>query len=124
MALKNKTGISNLQDQYTKPLNNTEPQEKESEQEKKEDQSIEKEKKQGKSQNTPKGKVGRPKTKDIKKTCKNINVAIPRTLLEKWEEIKIVHGNNLTEYITKLIKKDMDTNYKKYKELTDSLKNI
>lgn len=44
MALKNKTGISNLQDQYTKPLNNTEPQEKESEQEKKEDRSIEKEK--------------------------------------------------------------------------------
>ena len=41
-------------------------------------------------------KVGRPKTKDVKNTCKNINVAVPITLLDKWEEIKIVHGNNLT----------------------------
>lgn len=71
-----------------------------------------------------KRKVGRPKTKDIKNTCKNINVAVPITLLNKWEDIKIVHGNNLTEYITKLIKKDMDTNYEQYKSISDSLKNI
>lgn len=49
---------------------------------------------------------------------------MPITLLDKWEDIKIVHGNNLTEYITKLIEKDMNANYEHYKNLADSLKNI
>lgn len=71
-----------------------------------------------------KKKVGRPKTKDVKGTCKNINVAVPISLLEKWEDVKIVHGSNLTEYITKLIEKDMESNYDRYKALSDSLKNI
>ncbi len=71
-----------------------------------------------------KRKVGRPKTKDVKNTCKNINVAVPITLLDQWEEIKIVHGNNLTGYITKLIEKDMDANYRQYKDIADNLKNI
>lgn len=71
-----------------------------------------------------KRRVGRPKTKDIKNTCKNINVAVPITLLNQWEEIKIVHGSNLTGYITKLIQKDMDTNYERYKDIVDSLNNI
>ena len=71
-----------------------------------------------------KRRVGRPKTKDVKGTCKNINVAVPIALLDKWEEVKIVHGSNLTEYITKLIEKDMDSNYAKYKSIADSLKNI
>lgn len=69
-------------------------------------------------------KVGRPKTKDVKNTCKNINVAVPITLLDKWEEIKIVYGNNLTAYITKLIERDMDINYEQYKKITNSLKSI
>lgn len=77
-----------------------------------------------KSQVKQKRKVGRPKTKDIKNTCRNINVAVPITLLDKWEDIKIVHGSNLTEYITKLIEKDMNTNYENYKRISDSLKNI
>ncbi len=80
--------------------------------------------KQEKQQAKQKRKVGRPKTKDIKNTCKNINVAVPIALLDKWEDIKIVHGSNLTAYITKLIEKDMDTNYERYKEISDSLKNI
>ncbi len=85
---------------------------------------TESEQKQEKPQTTQKRKVGRPKTKDIKNTCKNINVAVPITLLDKWEDIKIVHGSNLTEYITKLIEKDMNTNYEHYKDIADSLKNI
>lgn len=72
----------------------------------------------------PKRKAGRPKTKDIKNTCKNINVAVPITLLDKWEDIKIVHGSNLTGYIIKLIERDMDANYGHYKDIADSLKNI
>ena len=85
---------------------------------------TEPEPKQEKPQTTQKRKVGRPKTKDIKNTCKNINVAVPITLLDKWEDIKIIHGSNLTEYITKLIEKDMNANYEHYKNIADSLKNI
>lgn len=85
---------------------------------------TEPEQKQEKPKTTQKRKVGRPKTKDIKNTCKNINVAVPITLLDKWEDIKIVHGSNLTEYITKLIEKDMNANYEHYKDIADSLKNI
>lgn len=77
-----------------------------------------------KKSTSEKKKVGRPKTKDVKGTCKNINVAVPIVLLDKWEEVKIVHGSNLTEYITKLIEKDMDSNYEKYKSIADSLRNI
>ncbi len=79
---------------------------------------------QEKPQAKKKRKAGRPKTKDIKNTCKNINAAVPITLLDKWEDIKIVHGSNLTEYITKLIEKDMNANYEHYKDIADSLKNI
>jgi len=79
---------------------------------------------ESKQEQPPKRKVGRPKTKDIKNTCKNINVAVPITLLDKWEDIKIVHGSNLTEYITKLIERDMNANYEHYKDIVDSLKNI
>ena len=71
-----------------------------------------------------KKKVGRPKTKDVKGTCKTINVAVPITLLDKWEDVKIIHGSNLTEYVTKLIERDMDSSYEKYKRLADSLKDI
>lgn len=71
-----------------------------------------------------KRKAGRPKTRDVKHTCKNINIAIPITLLNQWEDIKIVHESNLTGYITKLIEKDMNDNYEHYKEITDILKNI
>ena len=85
---------------------------------------IEPEPKQEKPHSTQKRKVGRPKTKDIKNTCKNINVAVPITLLDKWEDIKIVHGSNLTEYITKLIEKDMSAIYEHYSNIVNSLKNI
>lgn len=71
-----------------------------------------------------KKKVGRPVTKDVKGTCKNINVAVPTTLLDKWEDIRIIFGNNLTAYVTKLIERDMIENYEKYKTLADGLKNI
>lgn len=72
----------------------------------------------------PKKKVGRKKTKDVKGTCKNINVAVPIVLLDKWKEVKAVHGSNLTEYVCKLIEKDMIENYDKYKELADIIKNV
>ena len=67
-------------------------------------------------------KPGRPKT--ITKERRTISAKISVDLLDKWEEVKIVHGSNLTEYITKLIEKDMDSNYAKYKSIADSLKNI
>lgn len=71
-----------------------------------------------------KGKPGRKPTKDVKNTCKNINVAIPNELIDKWKEIKKAKGNNLTQYVTDLIQKDMDENYEKYKQAVDILNNL
>lgn len=71
-----------------------------------------------------KGKPGRKPTKDVKNTCKNINVAIPNELIDKWNEIKKAKGNNLTQYVTDLIQKDMDENYDKYKQAVDILNNL
>lgn len=123
MALKNKSGISNLQNQYKKTLNDIESSKKEP-LAAVEPKQTNPDQNQKNLQTAQKRKVGRPKTKDIKNTCKNINVAVPITLLDKWEDIKIVHGSNLTAYITKLIEKDLNTNYEHYKNISDSLKNI
>lgn len=71
-----------------------------------------------------KGKPGRKPTKDVKNTCTNINVAIPNELIDKWKEIKKAKGNNLTQYVTDLIQKDMDENYDKYKQAVDILNNL
>lgn len=116
MAIKNKSGMASLQEQINKavPKNTESPKESH----------AASEPRQETPQVNQKRKVGRPRTKDIKNTCKNINVAVPIVLLDKWEVIKIVHGSNLTEYITKLIEKDMNANYEHYKEITDILKNI
>lgn len=70
----------------------------------------------------PKRKVGRPAT--ITEERRKINVAVPTELLDKWNKVKIVHGNNLTGYITKLIEKDMDANYNKYLTKANDLKDL
>lgn len=71
---------------------------------------------------TPAKKPGRPKKILIER--QNINVKIPKELLEKWDQIKIVHSSNLTLYITKLIEKDLNENFEKYKKIVDSLNNL
>lgn len=71
-----------------------------------------------------KRKPGRPKTKDIKNTCRGVNVMLPISLLDQWDQIKTVHGNNLTAYITKLMERDMKANFERYKNINDDLKNI
>ena len=71
---------------------------------------------------TPARKPGRPKKILIER--QNINVKIPKELLEKWDQIKIVHSSNLTLYITKLIEKDLNENFEKYKKIVDSLNNL
>lgn len=123
MASKNESGMASLR----KQVNKTVPKSTDTEKDPPaavEPKQTEPEPKKEKPQTTQKRKVGRPKTKDIKNTCKNINVAVPITLLDKWEDIKIVHGSNLTEYITKLIEKDMSANYEHYNDIANSLKNI
>lgn len=123
MANKNENGMASLRKQANKSVpKSTEAQIEPSATV--EPKQTEPEQKQEKPQTTQKRKAGRPKTKDIKNTCKNINVAVPITLLDKWENIKIVHGSNLTEYITKLIEKDMNANYEYYSNIANSLKNI
>lgn len=66
-----------------------------------------------------KRKVGRPKTKT--EETKTINIAVPVSVLEKLDTVKVCYGNNLTQYINKLIEKDIETNYDNYKHIADSL---
>lgn len=66
-----------------------------------------------------KRKVGRPKTKT--EDTKTINIAVPVSVLEKLDTVKVCYGNNLTQYINKLIEKDIESNYDNYKHIADSL---
>lgn len=85
---------------------------------------TEPEQKQDEPKTTQKRKVGRPTTRDVRNTCRNINIAVPIVLLDKWDKVKLVHGNNLTAYITKLIERDMENNYERYKDILNNLNNI
>lgn len=69
-----------------------------------------------------KGKVGRPKTKT--EDTKTINIAVPVSTLDRINDIKACFNNNLTQYINKLIEKDLDSNYDSYKQIADSLNNF
>lgn len=69
-----------------------------------------------------KRKVGRPKTKT--EETKTINIAVPISVLEKLDTVKVCYGNNLTQYINKLIDKDIEANYDNYKHIADSLNNF
>lgn len=69
-----------------------------------------------------KGKVGRPKTKT--EETKTINIAVPVSTLDRINEVKVCFGNNLTQYINKLIENDLASNYENYKHITDSLNNF
>lgn len=62
-----------------------------------------------------KKKVGRPKTIEVPR--RNINIAVPIYLLDKYDEVKKALGGNQTAYIVNLIEKDMNENYQKYKEI-------
>lgn len=74
---------------------------------------------------TEKKRPGRPKTRDVKNKCRNINVAVPVEVLEQWEDVKAaVMGGNLTAYITKLMEKDMTANYDRYKKIADEIKQV
>ena len=66
-----------------------------------------------------KRKVGRPKTKT--EETKTINIAVPVSVLEKLDTVKVCYGNNLTQYINKLIEKDIEANYDNYNHIADSL---
>ena len=73
-------------------------------------------------QTTEKKKVGRKK--EFTEPRKSTNVKVTMDLWKKWEEIQTAHGSNFTGYVNKLIQKDLEENFEKYKEVTDSLKNI
>ena len=68
----------------------------------------------------PQKKPGRPKT--IMKERKTISARIPVDLLDKWEEVKLLKGDNFTEYLESLIQKDMDENYERLKKLKELIK--
>lgn len=74
---------------------------------------------------TAKKAVGRPpidpdkgKKKEYTKT---VNIAIPLDTLERMQIAKARYNNNLTEYINKLIEKDLAENFDKYQEIYNML---
>lgn len=73
-------------------------------------------------QTAEKKKVGRKK--EFTEPRKSTNVKVSMDLWAKWEEIQVAHGSNFTGYVNKLIQKDLEENFDKYKEVADSLKNI
>lgn len=121
---KNESGLSNLQKQVkaeqTQEENKVADVKPETKVEAPKEATTESKETKAKS----KGKAGRKVTKDVKNTCKNINVAIPNELYDKWKEIKTARGNNLTQYVTDLIQKDMDENYDKYKQIISMLNDL
>lgn len=58
-----------------------------------------------KAKTEPKKKVGRPATKP---PSRNINVAIPISLLDELHEKRGQYGLNMTQYIIGLIKNDLN----------------
>lgn len=58
-----------------------------------------------KAKTEPKKKVGRPATKP---PSRNINVAIPISLLNELHEKRGQYGLNMTQYIIGLIKNDLN----------------
>ena len=46
-------------------------------------------------------------------------IAVPKELLDKWNEIKSAVGGNQTAYIVSLIEKDLNENYDRYKQIAD-----
>jgi hypothetical protein len=121
---KNESGLSNLQKQVkaeqTQEENKVADVKPETKVEAPKEATTESKETKAKS----KGKAGRKVTKDVKNTCTNINVAIPNELYDKWKEIKTARGNNLTQYVTDLIQKDMDENYDKYKQIISMLNDL
>ncbi len=68
---------------------------------------------------TTKKKVGRPKVKT--EPTKNINIAVPESILRQVDIAKCKYNNNMTEYINAVIKDDLEKNMEKYKQLYDLL---
>lgn len=70
----------------------------------------------------PKRRPGRPKVKP--EQTKTINIAVPVSVLAKTEIAKKCYNNNLTEYVNKLIERDLSENFDKYETIYNSLNNL
>lgn len=57
---------------------------------------------------------GRPKKYD--EPSKGISIKLPEELLNQYKEVQGVCGS-MREYITRLIKEDMEAHYEEYKEM-------
>ena len=67
-----------------------------------------------------KNKGGRPKTRT--EPVKIANIAIPESVYSKVSDYALsIYNSNLTEYINALIRKDLEKNLKKYKEVVEVL---
>lgn len=59
------------------------------------------------------GKVGRPKLKHEDE--KIINIAVPYSIYNLMNIAKLKYDNNLTKYVNKIIKKDLDVHMEEYR---------
>lgn len=62
-----------------------------------------------------------PEKGNKKEYTKTVNIAIPLDTLERMQIAKARYNNNLTEYINKLIEKDLAENFDKYQEIYNML---
>ena len=66
------------------------------------------------AQETEKRKPGRPSRRT--EQYKPVSVQLPVRLVDQWREVSEVTGS-MSEYLTRLIERDMRSNYDAYKEM-------
>ena len=55
---------------------------------------------------------------------RQVNIRVPLSIMAEWDEIKSVYGNNLTQYINKLILADLKANKQMYLEIVQKLQDL
>lgn len=78
--------------------------------------------KKSENKTAPRRRAGRPKTRT--EETRNINIAVPVSVLKKLDTAKVCYSNNLTQYINTLIEKDLKANYEHYSHIAESLNSL
>lgn len=78
--------------------------------------------KQKKIETKEKRSAGRPRIKTEETIT--IHIAVPVSTHEKLGIAKMCYGNNMTQYVNRLIEKDLNANYEKYQAFVNSFNDL